>query len=61
MDVPNLRTWQPDSGDAKNVDDTKMLNTQGSDSVDMNQANVVGKELINKDKISGPLGATGRN
>jgi hypothetical protein len=58
--VPNLRTFRPDEGDAKNVENTKMLDTTARESVDMNESNEVGKELINSEKISGPFGATGR-
>lgn len=59
--VPNLRTFSPDSGDAKNVEDTKMLNTVARESVDMNESNEVGKELVNNNTVSGPFGMTGRN
>lgn len=61
MKVPNLREFSPDSGDAKNVEDTKMLNTTAHETVNMTESNEVGKELVNSDKISGPFGATGRN
>lgn len=59
--VPDLRHFSPNSGDAKMVMDTKMLNTEARESVDNNEKNVVGKELVNNDSVDGPFGATGRN
>lgn len=59
--IPNLRSYSPTDSDAKEVDETPMLNTTARESVDMNESNVVGKELINSEKISGPFGAIGRN
>lgn len=61
MRTPNLRDWRPDDSDAKHVDDTKMLNTTARESVDMNESNEVGKELVNATPNFGPLGAQGRN
>lgn len=59
--VPDLRNFSPNSGDAKMVMDTKMLNTEARESVDNNEKNVVGRELVNSDPVDGPFGATGRN
>lgn len=59
--VPNLRTFSPDSSDAKDVDSTKMLATNARESVDMNESNQVGKELVNNTAVPSPFGATGRN
>lgn len=59
--VPDLRNFSPDASDAKNVEDTPMLNTVARESVDMGEANKVGKELVNNDGISGPFGAVGRH
>lgn len=59
--VPDLRNFSPDSSQAKNVDQTKMLDTNARESVDMNESNDVGQELVNNGSISGPFGATGRN
>ncbi len=61
MKVPNLREFSPDSSDAKNVEDTKMLNTTAHETVNMTESNEVGKELTNDYKISGPFGQKGRN
>ena len=62
MKTPNLREFQPDSSQAKNVEDTPMLNTTARETVDMNESNEVGKELVNSDSPgSGTLGAVGRN
>lgn len=46
MKVPNLKTWQPNSSDAKNVEDTKMLNTEARESMNYNESNDVGEEHI---------------
>lgn len=59
--VPDLRNFSPTDAQAKNVDDTKMLDTTARESVAMNEGNDVGKELVNNDKVSGPFGMTGRN
>lgn len=63
MKTPNLREFQPDSSQAKNVEDTPMLNTTAKETVDMNESNVVGQELVVSDSqaSSGTLGAVGRN
>lgn len=59
--VPNLRNFSPTESQAKNVDDTKMLDTVAHETVDMNESNDTGKELVNGDKVTGPFGLTGRN
>lgn len=59
--VPDLRNFSPSDSQAKNVEDTKMLDTTARESVDMNESNEVGKELVNSDKVTGPFGLTGRN
>lgn len=59
--VPDLRNFSPDSSQAKNVDQTPMLNTNARESVDMNESNDVGQELVTSKSISGPFGAQGRN
>lgn len=59
--VPNLRTFSPDESDAKEVDETKMLDTTARETVNMNESNEVGKELVNTERVTGPFGLTGRN
>lgn len=59
--VPNLRTFSPDDSDAKEVDETKMLDTTARETVNMNESNEVGKELVNSERVTGPFGLTGRN
>lgn len=58
MNVPNLRD---DSfiKEPKNVDDTKMLNTEARESVDMNEKNE-NKEHVCTHPSFGTLGAKGR-
>lgn len=59
--LPNLRMWEPSDSSAKNVDDTKMLNTQArevSDTVNGTNANT---EDTNKTPSFGDLGAKGRS
>ena len=60
MKTPNLREFRPDAGDAKDVEDTKMLDTTARE---MNQyeSNEVGKERVVTHGSFGPLGMTGRN
>lgn len=59
--VPNLRNFSPDAGDAKHVDDTKMLNTVARESMDHNESNEVGKEYSSgSGEVAGPFGAVGR-
>jgi hypothetical protein len=59
--VPNLRNFSPTDSQAKNVEDTKMLDTTAREAVDMNESNDVGKELVNNERVTSTLGATGRN
>lgn len=44
--MPNLKTFQPSEGDAKNVMDTKMLSTTARESMNYNESNNVGEEHI---------------
>lgn len=61
MKTQDIRTWVPNEKDAKEVQDTPMLNTTARESVDMNESNDVGKELVNNETIKGPFGITGRH
>lgn len=63
MKAPNLRMFSPDESDAKPVDSTKMLDTTARETVDLNESNVVGQELVNPSagESSGPFGVVGRN
>jgi len=61
MKTPNLHDWRPTEGEAKNVDSTKLLNTEAHETVDMNESNTVGKDTVNSTPDFGPLGAQGRN
>ncbi len=60
MENPNLRDWQPRDGDAKDVEDTKMLNTQAREASETVTANNMNKEDVNPTPDFGPLGAAGR-
>lgn len=42
----NIKTFQPKASDAKNVMDTKMLDTTARESMDYSESNVVGEEHI---------------
>lgn len=57
----NLRTWQPTDGDAKFVEDTKMLNTTARETPDTVKATNENKETVTSHPDFGPLGATGRS
>lgn len=59
--VPNLRTWEPTEGDAKNVDDTKMLSTTAKETPDTVSANNQNVEHVTVTPDHGELGAKGRN
>lgn len=59
--VPNLREFNPMESQAKNVDDTKMLDTEARESVNMNESNKVGEEFVNTSPKMPALGAKGRN
>lgn len=60
MQTPNLHDWRPTEGQAKDVDQTKLLNTEAHETVDMNESNVVGKDTVNPTPNFGKLGAQGR-
>jgi len=59
--TPNLHDWRPSEGEAKDVQATSMLDTTADESVDMNESNDVGKELVVSHPDFGELGAKGRN
>ena len=61
MKTPNLHDWRPSESEAKNVEDTKMLDTEAHETVDMNESNVVGKDTVTTHPDFGELGAKGRN
>lgn len=56
----NLRDWQPTESDAKNVEDTKMLNTTAREVPDHVNATNENKEYTSKHPDFGMLGVTGR-
>ena len=60
-ETPNLRTWEPDASDAKNVDDTKMLNTMARECPDTVSATNTNVETVQKTPDFGTLGAKGRS
>lgn len=60
-DYPNLRDWEPTDAQAKNVEDTKMLNTTARETPDTVNATNSNKEDTNKTPNFGPLGAMGRH
>jgi hypothetical protein len=59
--TPNLRTWEPDSGDAKNVDDTKMLAPMARETPETVTAVNKNVEDTNPTPNFGELGAKGRH
>lgn len=58
---PNLRDWEPTDAQAKNVDDTNMLNTKAKETPDTVTATNDNKEDTNKTPSFGDLGARGRH
>lgn len=58
--TPNLRTWQPNAGDAKNVADTKMLQTEAKETPDTVSAVNENVEYVSNHPSFGKDGATGR-
>lgn len=56
----NLRDWEPTAGDAKHVDQTKMLDTVAREVPDHVTANNSTKEHVTSHPNFGPLGMTGR-
>lgn len=61
MKTPNLHDWRPSASEAKNVDQTDLLDTEAHETVDLNESNVVGKDTVNPTPSFGELGAKGRN
>jgi len=59
MKVPHLRDGNDGSGEPKNVENTKMLNTMARESVDYNESND-NKERVTTHPNFGSLGAVGR-
>ena len=59
-DLPNLRMWEPTDSQAKNVDDTKMLNTTARETPDTVNGTNSNKEDTNSTPSFGKLGAKGR-
>lgn len=60
-DLPNLRMWEPSDSSAKNVDETKMLNTTARETPDTVNGSNSNTEDTNKTPSFGDLGAKGRN
>lgn len=58
---PDLRIWEPTDSSAKNVEDTKMLNTTAHETADTVTADNKNIEDVTKTPSFGPLGAKGRN
>jgi hypothetical protein len=59
--TPNLRTWQPSSGDAKDVEGTKMLNTEARETPETVTAENQNTEYVVSHPAFGQDGATGRS
>lgn len=57
---PDLRMWEPRDSEAKDVEDTKMLNTQAHETPDTVDGENENKELVNDTPGFGELGARGR-
>lgn len=60
-DYPNLRMWEPTDSSAKNVDDTKMLNTVARETPETVNGTNSNTEDTNKTPDFGTLGAKGRS
>lgn len=60
MKTPNLRDFHPMASQAKNVDDTKMLDTVAHEPADTVKDTNDMKEYVTSSPKMGPLGATGR-
>lgn len=58
--TPNLRDWQPNVGDAKKVENTKMLDVVAHETPDTVTAESKHVEYISKPAPAGKLGAQGR-
>lgn len=61
MNIPNLRDWQPTASQAKNVDQTNMLDTQATETPDTVTAKNTNKEDTNSTPSFGKLGGQGRS
>jgi len=60
MNTPNLRDFQPTASQAKNVDNTKMLDTEADEPKETVTGTNTNKEYVTDTPKFGPLGATGR-
>lgn len=58
---PNLRMWEPTDSQAKNVQDTKMLNTEAKETPDTVTAENKNIETTESTPSFGELGAKGRH
>lgn len=58
---PNLRMWEPTDSQAKDVQDTKMLNCEARETPDTVTAENQNIEDVEKTPSFGPLGAKGRD
>jgi hypothetical protein len=58
--TPDLRTWQPKDSDAKDVENTKMLNTEAHETPDTVTAVNNNEEFVSKHPPFGELGSQGR-
>lgn len=61
MNTPDLRDFQPQSSQAKDVYATGMLDTEAHETPDTVKATNTNKEEVTSHPNFGPLGATGRN
>lgn len=59
--TPNLRDWQPNAGDAKHVDNTKMLDTTAHETPETVTATNELKEHVVSHPNFGELGSKGRH
>lgn len=57
----DLRSWNPSAGDAKKVEDTKMLDTTARETPDTVSATNENKEHVVTHPDFGTLGAKGRH
>lgn len=61
MTIPNLRDWVPMEGQAKEVDETTMLDAQATETPDTVTGKNTNKEDTNSTPSFGKLGAQGRS
>lgn len=60
MNTPDLRDYDPNSSQAKNVEQTNMLDTEAHETPETVKATNTNKEEVTTHPTFGPLGSVGR-